>query len=62
VDEAVIKYYRMLLREGFEHAGSLENPSVFLDSVGEKVRVCQGPGDYLHMFINVNNNTIEDIR
>jgi hypothetical protein len=42
MDEQVIKYYRRLLKTGFDHVGSLENPSIFLDSVGEKIRVCGG--------------------
>jgi NifU-like protein involved in Fe-S cluster formation len=60
VDEAVIKYYRKLLRTGFEHAGSFDNPSVFLESVGDG-RIC-GHGDYMHIFINITNGTIDSIR
>jgi NifU-like protein involved in Fe-S cluster formation len=60
VDEAVIKYYRKLLRTGFEHAGSLDNPSVSLESVGDG-RIC-GHGDYMHIFINVANGRIDGIR
>jgi NifU-like protein involved in Fe-S cluster formation len=62
VDEAVIKYYRRLLREGFEHAGSFHNPSIFLDSVGEGIRVCGRATGYMHIFINVSNKTIDDIK
>jgi NifU-like protein involved in Fe-S cluster formation len=63
VDEVVIKYYRKLLKTGFEHAGSLENPSVFLDSVGEKIRICaMSVHNYMHLYINISNGVIEDIK
>ena len=60
MDEGVIKYYRKLLRTGFEHAGSFDNPSVFLDSAGEG-RVC-GAHEYMHIFINVSNGRIDGIK
>lgn len=64
MDEAVIKYYRRLLRTGFEHAGSFDNPSLsldFLDAEGRKRSGCHA-ADSLHMFINVTNGRIDDIR
>jgi hypothetical protein len=62
MDELVIKYYRKLLRAGFEHAGSLEKPSIFLDSVGEKIYICGNIGrDYMHIYINISEDTIDDI-
>ena len=61
MDEAVIKYYRRLLRTGFENAGSFDNPSVFLEAVGDG-RVCGHAGDYMHIFINVLNDRIDDMK
>ena len=60
MDEAVIKYYRQLLRAGFEYAGSIDSPSILLESIGDG-RVC-GAGDYLRMFVNVSNGRIDDIK
>ena len=60
LDEGVIKYYRKLLKTGFENAGSFDNPSVFLDSAGEG-RVC-GAHEYVHIFINVSNGRIDGIK
>ena len=60
LDEGVIKYYRKLLKTGFENAGSFDNPSVFLDSAGEG-RVC-GAHEYMHIFINVSNGRIDGIK
>lgn len=63
MDEAVIKYYRQLLRTGFEHAGSLENPSIFLDSVGERIPICvTSIRNYLHLYVNIRDGVIEDIK
>lgn len=63
MDEAVIKCYRELQRRDFENAGSLDNPSIMLDSVGEGIRFCGGrPADYMHIYINVKSDRIEDIR
>ncbi len=63
MDETVIKFYRKLLRSGFEYAGSLENPSIFLDSIGEKIFICGHVGrDYMHIYINVRNDNIVEIK
>ena len=62
MDPAVIRYYRNLLKTGFEHAGSLESPSIFLDTVNEKLPICGNIGDYLHLFINVIDGVINDIK
>jgi NifU-like protein involved in Fe-S cluster formation len=63
MDELVVKYYRRLCRNGFEHAGELENPSIFLDTVGEKIRICSHVSHaYMHIYINVNKGIIDDIK
>lgn len=62
MDEAVIKYYRKLLRYGFEYMGKCENPTIFLDSVGENIKVCaQVAQAYIHLYINIKDNVIDDI-
>ena len=61
MDEAVIKYYRKLLRTGFQNTGSFDAPSLFLESVGDG-RVCGHAGDYMHIYINVINGKIDGIR
>jgi NifU-like protein involved in Fe-S cluster formation len=63
MDEAVIKFYRRLLRTDFEHAGELKNPTIFLDSVGEKIQICSQFGrDYMHLYINIREDVIEDVK
>lgn len=62
MDEAVIKYYRSLLREGFKHAGSFENPSLILDSVGEGIRICGRATGHMRVFVIISNGRIEDLK
>jgi NifU-like protein involved in Fe-S cluster formation len=63
MDELVVKSYRKLCREGFKYTGEIENPSIFLDTVGEKIRICSHVSHaYMHICIKVLNNTIEDIK
>ena len=63
MDEAVIKYYRGLLKTGFKYVGSIENPSIFLDSIGENLPICDQVGrDYLHLYISISNGRINSIR
>jgi NifU-like protein involved in Fe-S cluster formation len=63
MDELVVKFYRRMCKTGFEHTGSLENPSIFMDTVGEKIRICSHVSHaYMHIFINVRQGIIEDVK
>ena len=62
MDDIIIKRYRGLLKTGFEHAGSFENASIFLDSVGERLVLCGSTGNFMQLYVNVVNNTIDDIK
>ena len=63
MDQVVAQYYRHLCRTGFQHTGELENPSIFLDTVGEKIRICSHVSHaYMHIYINVHEGTIDDIK
>ncbi len=63
MDKLVIQYYRNLLRHGFDHAGKLENPDIFIDSIGEKIQVCGSIGRaYMHIYISIKQDIIEKIR
>ncbi len=61
MDQAVIRYYRNLLKHGFVHAGSIENPSIFLDTVNENIPICGNVGDYLHLFIHIQDGVLHEI-
>jgi NifU-like protein involved in Fe-S cluster formation len=63
MDEVVVKFYRRLCRKGFEHTGELENPSIFLDTVGEKIRICSHVSHaYMHIYICVCDGVINDVK
>lgn len=63
MDELVAKYYRQLCRQGFEHAGEIINPDIFLDTVGEKIRICSHVSHaYMHIYIKVSNGIVDDIK
>jgi len=63
LDELVAKYYRRLCRQGFEHTGEIINPDIFLDTVGEKIRICSHVSHaYMHIYIKINSGTIDDIK
>ena len=62
MDELVVKYYRRLCRQGFEHTGEIKNPDIFLDTVGEKIRICSHVSHaYMHIYIKIRDNIVEDI-
>jgi NifU-like protein involved in Fe-S cluster formation len=61
MDEAVIKYYRRLLREDFPNAGELDDPSVFVEAIGEEMINC-GDGNYMQLYLQVADRRIADIK
>ena len=63
MDEVVVKYYRKIIREGCKNTGCIENPSIFLDSVGEKMSICAKMArSYIKLFLNVNDSSVIDIK
>jgi len=63
MDEVVVKYYRKLCREGFKYTGELETPSIFMDTVGEKIRICSHVSHaYMHVYISIEDNIIDDVK
>jgi NifU-like protein involved in Fe-S cluster formation len=62
MDEAVIKFYRCLLREEFPNASSLENPSIFVEAVGERLINCGTAGNYMQLYLQVAEDRITDIK
>jgi NifU-like protein involved in Fe-S cluster formation len=63
MDEVVTKIYRRLLQTGFEHTGSIENPSILLDTKLEGISLCGQAGrDYMNIYINVDRGIIVDIK
>ena len=63
MDEPVRLLYRKLVRTGFEYAGSIENPSIFLDSLEEGIRICDAASQgYLHIYISISDGVVDDMK
>jgi NifU-like protein involved in Fe-S cluster formation len=63
MDQAVITYYRRLLKSGFEYAGSIENPSIFINpTVKGKTWICGGESDYMNIYINIHEDAVEEMK
>jgi NifU-like protein involved in Fe-S cluster formation len=61
MEEAVIKYYRQLLKSDFENSGAIENASIFIQAVGEKMVHCGNTGNYMQLYLNIAGNRIDKI-
>jgi len=63
MDDVLAAKYRSLVETGFPNAGSLENPSMFIDSKAEGVSICGGGStDFMNIYIKVVDGVIEDVR
>ena len=61
MDEAVLKYYRRLLKENFPNAGELDTPSVFVEAIGQEMINCS-EGNYMELYLQVADRRITDIK
>jgi NifU-like protein involved in Fe-S cluster formation len=62
MNETIIKKYRTLLTLDFPNSGILEDPSIFVEAVGEKLINCGNTGNYMQLFLKVDGSLITDIR
>lgn len=62
MNQAIVKYYRQLLKDDFPYSGSIENASVFVEAVGEKMVHCGNAGNYIQLYFNVAGERIVDIK
>lgn len=63
MDRQVIQHYRRLLKEGFKYAGSIDNPSILLDTVGEEIRICGHVAhNFMYVYLAIVDETITDIK
>jgi NifU-like protein involved in Fe-S cluster formation len=61
MDEAIINYYRNLLKEDFPNSGELDCPSIFIEAVGEKLINCGNTGNYMQLYLQVRDQRITNI-
>lgn len=62
MDQALVQYYRRLLKEEFPNAGALDHPSVFVEAVGEKLIDCGNTGNYMELYLQVVDGRIADVK
>jgi NifU-like protein involved in Fe-S cluster formation len=62
MDEALIRYYRQLLKADFPHAGEIEAPTVFVEAVGERLIHCGNTGNYMQLYLLIAEERIAEIR
>lgn len=62
MEQAVIQYFRELLERDFPHAGAIENPSIFAEAIGERMIDCGNTGNYMELYIRVDERRISDIK
>jgi NifU-like protein involved in Fe-S cluster formation len=63
MDEKVVQYYRKITREGYKYSGSLEDPSVFIDSAGEKIPLCsKSINAYVRIYLKIREGIIDDVK
>jgi NifU-like protein involved in Fe-S cluster formation len=63
MDEMVASRYRGLMQAGFPHSGSLENPTMFIDTKAEGVSICGHAGqDYMNIYIRVAGGVLEKVK
>jgi NifU-like protein involved in Fe-S cluster formation len=62
MDQAVIKYYRKLLKEYFPNSGKLENATIFVEAIGQHMLHCNEPGNYMQLYLQVDDQRITDIK
>jgi len=62
LDEAIVKNYRRLVRDGFKNAGSYENPSILLSTIASGIRICGGAGGYIRIYLDISDGAIEGAR
>ncbi|MCG9968759.1 iron-sulfur cluster assembly scaffold protein [Pelotomaculum terephthalicicum JT] len=61
--ENIIAYNQRLIKTGSEYTGRLENPSIFLRTLGDVSAACgASTDDFMDLYIQVVNNLISDIK
>lgn len=63
MDDKAIQFYRKITREGYQYSGTIDNPSIFLDSSGEKIPLCSKSVDsYVNIYIKIHGDVLEEVK
>ena len=63
MDDKAVQFYRKITREGYQYSGVIDDPSIFLDSSGEKIPLCSKSVDsYVNIYIKIKGKIIVEVR
>jgi len=62
MDDAIIRYYRDLLKADFPNAGELAEPSAFVESVGGRLVNCGNTGNFMQLYVEIRDWRITEIK
>ena len=63
MNEVLAARYRELVESGFRNAGSIENPTIFIDSKAEGSSICGNAAkDYMNIYLKVTDGVIQDVK
>lgn len=62
MDQAVIKFYRKLIKEDFPNFKELENASIYIEAIGQHVIHCNETGNYMKIYLQVDDGRITDAK
>lgn len=62
MDKAVIAYYRQLMRGNFENCGTIDDPSIFVESIGDKISLCGVEYGFMEIYATVTGAVITEIK
>jgi NifU-like protein involved in Fe-S cluster formation len=59
----VAEIYRRMTKEGFKNAGSIDNPTLFIDTKAEGVSICgQGRSDFMNIYLKATSGVVTEIK
>jgi NifU-like protein involved in Fe-S cluster formation len=59
----VAEMYRKLNQQGFKNAGSIDGPTLFIDTKAEGVSICgQGRSDFMNIYVKATDGVVTEIK
>jgi NifU-like protein involved in Fe-S cluster formation len=62
MDEAIVKKYRTLLTQDFPNSGQIDQASIFVEAVGERLINCGNTGNYMQLYMKISKDLIIEIK
>jgi NifU-like protein involved in Fe-S cluster formation len=62
MDQAVLQFYRRLLKEYFPNSGELNNASIYVEAEGPDIMNCSEAGNYMKLYLQVEGQYITEMK